>query len=346
MQLSDYVLEKMGFIPVSPSRRLIATFHSTHVYQIAGFTFDELSLEPMRDNLDGISYAIAAGCSVNAICRKLGYGDFVESEENWMDEHACTPPYLVVHLAQSSPHEALVDRIRNEHDSVQTYRCFDTAKAQLRETADRVLPPLLSAMACSFSKYPTPVRFLPKDIASFGVLDDGTVLQDICISNSATLSVSSKSTTAEIENGLKSGLIIATSFNPKVAKLFYLALYDDDPLKKFLYFFMSIEIKTHATFNKIDHEEHISTLISPPSRLAENTYALFNSPRSTCKSLRDRFIWCTVCIWPQLNDDDVNDFLQIKRTRDEIAHGAISTPTSTIVSKAEQLAIKLHLNGI
>jgi hypothetical protein len=134
--------------------------------------------------------------------------------------------------------------------------------------------------------------------------------------------------------------------NPKVARFFQLALDEDDPLKKFLYFFLAIEIETHATFAKIDHARNLSVLIAPPNRVAVSTQDFFDRQRQRWANLGDRFMWCVLCVWTHLCDADVEEFRSLKKIRDDIAHGSIATPPHSAVAGAQKLAAMLQLPPI
>jgi hypothetical protein len=343
IQLSEYVLERMGFKSLSPSRPLAAVFHSLHVYEIRGFTLEALSLEPISGTVAGIAYTLSVGSSVNAVCLRIVQDDYANSESEWQAAHKCTPPYLVVHLGPTTKHESVVSRAKEEGRTIATYDRFPAAKAELEVLKDKVLPPLLSALACSFSTSDPAVRFLPVDCTVFGITPDGRTVHDLRLLSSASLSLSSKLEPTQLEGRLASGVNIASAMNPKVARFFHLALNEADQLKKFLYFFLAIEIETHATFKRIDHVANLSTLITAPDRVAASTQDFFDGQRQRWINLRDRFLWCVLCVWTHLSDADVEEFGRLKSVRDDIAHGSIATPPHSAVIGAEQLAAKLQL---
>jgi hypothetical protein len=343
IQLSEYVLERMGFKSLSPSRPLAAVFHSLHVYEVRGFTVEALSLEPISGTVAGVAYTISVGSSVNAVCLKIVEDDYTNSESEWQVAHKCTPPYLVVHLGPTTTHESIVSHAKEEERTITTYDRFPAVRTELKVLEDKVLPPLLSALASSFSTNDPAVRFLPTDRAVFGVTPDGRTVHDFRLTSSASLSISSKLEPIQIEGRLASAVNIASAMNPKVARFFQLALDENDQLKKFLYFFLAIEVETHATFNKIDHAANLSTLITAPGRVSASTQDFFDGQRQRWINLRDRFLWCVLCVWTHLSDADVDEFRCLKSVRDDIAHGSIATPPHSAVIGAEKLAAKLQL---
>jgi hypothetical protein len=342
ISVSEHFLEAMGLRSLSPSRPLAAMYHSLHVYEVQGFTLEAPSLEPISGAVAGLVYTLSVGSSLNAICLSLVQDDYTNSEEEWQKERRCTPPYLVVHLGPTAQHESIVSHAKEEGREITTYDSFPAAKAELKVVEDKILPPLLSALTCTFSSNASAVRFLPIDRAVFGITPDGRTVHDFRLLGSASGSVSSKLEAAQIERRLASGVNIASAMNPKVARFFQLALDEDDPLKKFLYFFLAIEIETHATFKKIDHATNLSVLITAPDRVAVSTQDFFDGQRQRWTNLGDRFVWCVLCVWTHLCDADVEEFRRLKRIRDDIAHGSIATPPNSAVAGAGKLAGKLQ----
>lgn len=343
ISVSDRVLEGMGLRPLSPGQPLVAMFHSLHVYEVRGFTLEAQSLGAISGTVAGFAYTLSVGSSVNAICRQLVQDDYADSEEEWQKEHKCTPPYLIVHLGPTTGHESVGTHAKEEGRTITTYDSFPAARAELKAVGDKVLPPLLSAFACSFSSHNQPVRFLPTDRAVFGITPDNRTILDFRLVVSGTGYVSSKLEATQIEDSLAAGVRIASAMNSKVSRFFQLALDEEDPLKKFLYFFLAIEIETHATFAKIDHATNLSRLVAAPSRAALAAQDFFDGQRQRWTTLRDRFVWCVLCVWTHLSDADVEEFKRLKTVRDDIAHGSIATPPHSAVAGAEKLAAKLQL---
>lgn len=333
----------MGLRPLSPGHTLAVVFHSLHVYEVRGFSLEAPSLEPISGTVEGFTYTLSVGSSVNAVCRRLVQDDYADSEEEWQKEHKCTPPYLIVHFGPTTKYESIGSHAKEEGRTITTYDSFPAARADLKAVGDKVLPPLLSALACSFSFNDQPVRFLPIDRTVFGITPDSRTVLDFRLLVSASAYVSSKLEPTQIEGRLAAGVNIASAMNQKVARFFQLALDEDDPLKKFLYFFLAIEIETHATFAKIDHAANLSVLIAAPDRVAVSTQDFFDGQRQRWTNLRDRFVWCVLCVWTHLCDADVEEFRRLKKIRDDIAHGSIATPPHSAVAGAEKLAAKLQL---
>jgi hypothetical protein len=340
--VSEHLLQAWGLQPLSSGHRLTAVFHSLHIYEVRGFTLEAPSLEPISGSVAGFAYTLSVGSSVNAICRRIVQEDYADSEEEWQKEHKCTPPYLIIHLGPTAEHESIGRHTKEEGRTIVTYDSFPCARAELTTVEDNVLPSLLSALACSFSSNDQSIRFVPTDHAFFGITPDSRTVLDFRLLVSASGYVSSKLEPTQIERRLAAGVNLAKTMKPKVARFFHLALDEDDPLKKFLYFFLAIEIETHATFKSIDHAANLSVLINAPDRVAMSTQDFFDGQRERRDNLRDRFVWCALCVWTHLCDADVVEFSRLKKFRDDIAHGSIATPPHSAVAGAEKLAAKLQ----
>jgi hypothetical protein len=343
VQFSDQVLEAMGFRALQKTELIAARFHCLHVYEIQGLTLAEKSLPARLSNIGGRVYSIAFGTSVNAVSHALVGNELSEDEHEWQRELKCTPPYCVVHFGPTELQRFSGTHGRFEDPMIHTYDGFQVARRELKIWANDVLPSLLAGLAASFNTNETPVKFLPIDSAFYGITCDGQTVLDTYISVNATGHVSSSLTANEATDRLESAVSIAKGMNQKVAQFFHLALHEVDPLKRFLYFFLAVEIETHATFATVDHAQNISNLIHSPSRATKTAQAFFDSQREKWTNLRDRFAWCVLCAWPSLSDTDVDNFKHLKKIRDEIAHGSIANPPTDAVMLIEKLATKLLL---
>jgi hypothetical protein len=220
---------------------------------------------------------------------------------------------------------------------------FPQARAQLHAWGQEVLPSLLAGLASSFSLQEPPVKFVPTDRAVYGITNEGRTVLDTRVTVSASAYVSTRVSAEQAADRLAFAMDIASGMKQKVARFFHLALHEDDPLKRFLYFFLAIEIETHATFSMIDHASQLSSLVLPPEHAAATTKAFLDGQRQKWTNLQDRFVWCLICAWPHLSDSDAEEFKRLKTIRDAIAHGSLATPPADAVRTVEKLAAKLQL---
>jgi hypothetical protein len=237
MSLSNAVLERMGYLPLSPQKSISARFHSLHIYEIRGFTVDEASLPACTGAVAGRPYHLAIGSSVNAVCRTLVSDDLADSEPEWQKEHKCTPPYLIVHLGPTDEHSFAGTHAKVDEPTIHTYDGFATARVELQAWGQDVLPSLLAGLASSFSLHDQPVKFAPTDRAFYGTTNDGRTVLDTRVVMSASGYGSTRLPADQAAERLTSAMEIASGMKQKVARFFHLALHEDDPLKRFLYFF-------------------------------------------------------------------------------------------------------------
>lgn len=346
MFLTDYALEKMGFEKLSDDECISGKFHAFHIYQVMGGIIDVEATDMLAANIGGIPYQISVGSDINKICRKLADDDLVNDLEAWQKEHECKPPYLVIHLGPTKKYHAAGCQVKKMGEILATYESFSDAKEELRNQGGIVLPRLLPALTSIFSTVKRPISFKKVYSGVFGKTSDGTTINDIRFVANIGLSVSSPIAVEELQSCIAQSSELASELDIKPAHFYHLALNEDDPMKKFLYFFLSIEIQTHTEFKSIDHDEELSALFTPPERAVISAKILFKIRNDYMKSLKDRFVWCVLCTWRDLTDLDVQSFLELRKVRDDIAHGSISNPPADAVVKVQELATKLHLQRV
>jgi hypothetical protein len=129
--------------------------------------------------------------------------------------------------------------------------------------------------------------------------------------------------------------------NKRAAGFFALGVGEVDQLKKFLYFFLSLEIETHAVFGRIKHRAFLESAIAERQSARTAAIALLERQVSGLGNLLDCFAWCAASSWPHLNDEDVETFKRLKDARDAIAHGRASEPPQGYARSPELLAHKV-----
>jgi hypothetical protein len=345
-QVSDHVIKAMGFQPNDEGIELTASFYCLHVFEFHGINQPEGGFASIDGQIADVEYAAAIGMSVNELCNALLNDDYAEDEPTWQDEKKCGPPYLMVRFGPTSTHSAIPGHLMMLNNDHHTYDTFALAKSELQVFEDKALPSVLTASVVAVSADDRPhIRIRNVDRAVCGKTPDGKTLFDIRFSMSATLSVSRAITNDMLVRSLDSAKAIAAEVDPKVAKFFRLALGEDDPLKRFLYFFLSIEVQTHRTFGKINHHEHVANLSFPTDRIQLTSASFFGDSVRSWTNLRDRFLWCAHCVWTDLTQPDVLEFARLKLIRDGIAHGDITSPSGGDVFAVERLAIRLQQQG-
>ncbi len=339
---SDHVIEAMGFEKAPKNMSLTARFHILNVFHIQGVRVDESALIVQSNKMNDNVSEIGIGNSVNSICKKMLKDKFVDNEEEWQKEKKCRPPYIIVHLGPTKVHTQKLRYFRRDGKTLHTYDTFNLAKNEIRELSNELLPIIVTAISCTLLEKGRPLpRLIPVDTAVFGQTDAGETLLDTRFELSANFSTASGWDASSIRKALRRVPKISAQIDGKSASFFHLALMERDLLKKFLYFFLSIEIITHSSFGTIDHEQCVSQLSANQTKSWTKELSFLREVKKW-PNLRDRFLWCASFLWKHLTEEDVETFARLKKVRDDIAHGNIREPNATDVEAAQLVATKLH----
>lgn len=342
MPLSSYAIEQMGFRRRLPEESIAAEFHSLVVYEVQGINLENDVLE-IDGAVGDAPYKLALASSINAACRKLLSDDLSDDEDQWKAEHKCTPPFILIHIGPTTRHSMTGDYLKVEPSSTVTYEGFIPARIELRGLETAILPSVMSALTCAFSTFENSVKFRKLTRQVFGRTPERGILHDFGIEFSGSAYVSRRISSQDAAKYLKRTQALASTISPKVSRFFHLALEEDDRLKRFLYFFLTIERQTHSVFASVDHSNHIARIVQTPERARAASLDFFERQLERSTPLRERFIWCTLSVWTHLSDADVETFTRLKKVRDEIAHGKLAAPPYDDVVAVERLATKLQV---
>ncbi len=268
----------------------------------------------------------------------------MKSESEWLQEVKATGPFVLIAVGPTDYIECEAGRMkRMPDDSITTYDSFPSLRDTLRSLEDRVLPPVVATLTLALNEPDRYVALRKLARASAGRTIDGTAVRDIRLDVRAELTLSHSLEEVRAIEVLDASIQRAPKLHQQAAKYFALGTVEDDQLKKFLYFFLSLEVETHAAFGRIDHVESLKTQLFSGgiSSFRPSAAELITRDVAKWKNLFDRFVWCATCAWPSLADEDVKLFKELKKARDDIAHGRASAPPADFARKAELLAHKI-----
>lgn len=343
MGLTNYAIEQMGFRRMTSGESFSAEFHSLHTFEAEGLALEKDSIIEAHGVIGDMPYDMAIGASINAVTRRLIADDLTDDEQGWLGEHKCMPPFLMLHIGPTARHIMTGTYVKVEEERVTTYDGFLPARAELKKLEAAILPNVLSALSCEFSTFHASVKFKHVTRDVFGMTPEGKTLYDFGVQARGTLTTAKAIAAVDATQYMIRSTELAASMSSKVSRFFQLALEEDDPLKRFLYFFLTVERQTHAAFASVDHRGRLASLTNGPARLRVSMANFFVAQSEQWKALHERFIWCALSVWTQLTDADVDSFKDLKRVRDQLAHGEIATPPTHAVLAIEQLAKKLQL---
>jgi hypothetical protein len=342
MNLTKDAIELMGFTEIPAATKLEVYFYSALVYHVEGIVIkDLLPASPIDIIYKYDEFSFALGNSINAISNTLCGSDFVDNEEKWVKEKKVNSPYFIILFRIKDPFLCKGGYWKKENEIISTYNSFPEAKNALKEVEHKVIPSLLSCLTIKLTEIYNPIRFKMISHEVYGKTTAGENLHDYKTSMTVKVVTAIDVSTSAIKSKINESMNLYQRFNPKIASLFHSAMQDDDRFKKFLNLFQAIEIHTHQTFKNIDFNSCLSQIHNIPDRIKKIGVDFFVKREAESKNLTQRFIWCALLVWKNLEDNDIEDFKKIKKIRDEIAHGE-KIPESTFpISKAEKLLLKI-----
>lgn len=323
-QLSNYALEAMGYSLIGPSEKLNAKFTRVDVFSIQGISLRAPVLPQMQSKMNGISFRMAMGASLNEVCMQLVDDNFAEDEGKWKRETQFLPPYLLLTFGPTKEFNCSATHCKEESGAITTYDGFRDAKVELQEQYDAVVPPILTALSLCFSGDGSSVRFPHRATAIVGESIDGKKVYDWRLRFDAQASVSIAVSGENAAETMALALEKVKELNRNFVAFFHLGSAEMDPLKKFLNFFLSVERIIHSAFSEIDHRAAVSSLMVGHPKIARSGQKLLDAHRDSWKDLKNKFIWCAMHKWTHLTDDDVDLFERLKSVRDGISHGKLS----------------------
>lgn len=339
---SDEVMQAMGFRKFAEDETIAATFSSVNVYEARGITLPNGLVELSGGKVADLDYKLAIAESVNDACVALVADTFTQDEVEWRKENKCKGPFVLVLLGPTQEHTCTNGSIKHEEDgSATTYDCFPGVRMELAQLESRALAPIVSALSCVLNEESRYVALRKITRALAGRTNKGVILHDMRMEARGEFYTSYNLANPQLADKLKHAKDLTSTLNPKASRFFALGLAEEDQLKRFLYFFLALEVETHATFGRIDHAANLARLLNDKTARAPSLTKLLSARVDNLKSLQDRFVWCATCVWQKLDDSDILQFKTLKCARNDIAHGSTSEPPLGFARQAELLAHKV-----
>lgn len=341
---SVYALEAMGFRELIDKGDLKASFMSVTVYEARGVGVPEAFVHAREARVAGATYRVAVAKDLNVACRALIGDEFAESEDEWRKEVKSNGPFVLVAVGPTDFIDCEAGRMMLQpNGDLITYDSFGGLRDVLKALEQRVLPLVVASLTLSLSEPDRQVSLRKLTRTSAGRTPEGKTVHDVRLDFRAELIVSRNFGEAKVTAMLDAAVNRAPKLNQRAARYFGLGTAEDDQLKKFLYFFLSLEVETHAVFGRIDHVTEVRALLSEGSvpQPLPNVLALFARDVAGWENLFDRFAWCASCVWTHIAEDDISLFKRLKSARDSIAHGRTAEPPTGFAYQAEQLAHKV-----
>jgi len=342
VNFSTEVMRAMGFRPFAADESVSASFVSLSVYETRGIALQSPAPLVNVGMVAGVNYSLGIGATLNETCHAFSGDAYVDDENAWTKEKGTNGPFLFVQIGPTPVYTVTTGQIKIESDgSLTTYESFPTLRTDLAALEAAALPRLVTSLSCSLCAPDQYLDLRKLDRVSVGRTDIGQTVHDlrILVSGSA---YGSRGTSPEVlVAGLQDTVALAPRINIKAARFFTLGMAEDDDLKKFLYFFLALEVETHAVFGRIDHSLALQQLLDPALTPLPAALALLKRQTDQIRNLFDRFVWNAASAWSGITEADVQQFKLLKTARDDIAHGTLTEPPSGYALQAQQLARKI-----
>jgi hypothetical protein len=346
MTLSIHALKSSGFEEIPNGKELEATFSLVKAYQVEGITLQECEFASLIDLCHkSEEFSFGFGNRLNDICQYLLNEDFDDDEEKWMVENKARPPFLIiiVHLNKFFIGESgywKKEKIQDK-EFILTHESFPEAKKLLKIKGEKIVPQIISSLSVYFSLLHQPVRFRSILTETYGNTKLGERIYDFQMVFSIKGYSSVNVNPADVKTVIHNSINLHSQLDSRVSSFLHLALEEDDMLKKFLYFFLVLEIYTHQTFKKIDFRNYVNNINQIPDRIKISGELFFLERQAESKTLSQRFHWCAILIWVGIDDNDIENFKSIKKIRDKIAHGENICEPMLPIDTIERLCLKV-----
>lgn len=342
VNFSTEVMGAMGFRPFAAGESVSASFVSLSVYETRGIALQSPAPLVTVGTVAGVNYSLGIGAALNETCHAVSGDAYVDDENAWKKEKGTNGPFLLIQIGPTPVYTVTIGQFKTESDgTLTTYESFPALRSDLAALEAAALPRLVTSLSCSLCAPDQYLELRKLDRVSAGRTDIGQTVHDIRFIFSGS-AYGSRGTPPEVlVAGLQDTVAQAPRINIKAARFFTLGMAEDDDLKKFLYFFLALEVETHAVFGRIDHSLAIQQLLDPASTPLPAALALLKRQTDQIRNLFDRFVWNAASAWSGITEADVQQFKLLKTARDDIAHGTLTEPPSGYALQAQQLARKV-----
>jgi len=342
VSLSAEVIRAMGFRPFAEGESVSASFVSLSVYETRGIALQSPAPLVNTGTVAGVNYSLAIGAALNETCHAVSGDTYVDDEKTWTTGKGTNGPFLLVQIGPTPVYTVTTGQIKTESDgSLTTYESFPALRTDLAAIEAATLPRLVTSLSCSLAAVDQYLELRKLDRVTAGKTDTGQAVHDLRIHFSGSGYASLSTPPESLLAGLQDTVALAPHINIKAARFFALGMAEDDDFKKFLYFFLALEVETHAVFGRIDHALALQQLLDPASNPLPAALALLKRQTDQIRNLFDRFVWNAACAWSGISEADVQQFKQLKTARDDIAHGTLTEPPGGYARQAQQLARKI-----
>lgn len=229
---------------------------------------------------------------------------------------------------------------KTDQETILTLDLFDQAKTYLNEKEDDIIPRLVSGLVIKLSSIHQPIRFKPIFREVVGKTKDGVYVHDVRFKMKVTLSTTNDVEADILSSRVSKAVSLFNKIDNKVSTFFQLAQEEADIFRRFLYFFMVVELHTHAMFKK-NYQNNINFLNNKPDRMKLTSKKLTNERQNIPLNLFQKFEYCSKHLWNNITVQDIEDFKTAKTIRNKLVHGVNIQENTIPVNSLEKLCFKI-----
>ena len=335
VKLGDHVLISMGF-DENPTK-IHARFAAYQIFDVRGIEKSDHSISANLRSLAPDPPVCFFDASVNRAFRFAFNIDLAEDEEAWRKENSAYGPILLIGLKARNFHVAEQVRWMEDNEIITTYQAFADAKKEARDALELILPQIRHRLAASFKHFSPSVSIIPVASGCIGHTDKEKPLRDWSgISFSASAFVSASHPAEAVREALEfseKGLVSPIS---ACLKAFYYACDEREVYKKFLFYFLALEIAIAS----VDLAGGAVPSQADCERLPKVCDWL-NRYEGKKSSLKYRFAVWSLLHLNHLSEDDILCFQAMVDIRNDIAHGRRFAVASNELALLSGLAEKV-----
>jgi hypothetical protein len=134
---------------------------------------------------------------------------------------------------------------------------------------------------------------------------------------------------------------LASKIDGKIARILLRAISLDDREKQFEKFYHAIERQVQISFTRIQKTDLENGITKIPTRLAKTAVKHVADSKLESTFPFHRFLWCCFKLWESITDDDVKIFSDMKKLRNDLAHGENIPEQLIPLEAAEALTLKI-----
>jgi hypothetical protein len=343
LQFSDNIVQNMGFDLSEDGETIDGRFYRLEVFEILGAKIQESSLqkETILISQSSAPVSVSLGSSLNAVCHTVSGEEYVENESQWRKEKSCSGSIMIIAIGPTDFYSREVRFRKYENGQILTFDAFHDAKNELQQMSDSIIPQIVSAFSSALWTDDTSVRLLRKDICIYGRTADNLTIQDMRITMNANLSITRVVNAERAASELRRSLQTASKVDAKFAEFMHLGLIESNATLKFLSLFLFVERAIHKTFGLVNHRKALAELASGSQISPKSLEKLLGAHRATWSGLLERFTWCAITRWRNLDDADIEEFAQLKKLRDKFSHGELRSIDDGNANRMETFAKKV-----